>query len=75
MGRRFLGYDEDGREIKMPDTARIVTRMINGGSFVIFPKYSLYNRNSATYDGRHNKVTNEEFASYIKDVVASLDKK
>ncbi|ADV96189.1 MULTISPECIES: hypothetical protein [Bacillus] len=71
----FLGYDEDGREIKMPDTARIVTRMINGGSFVIFPKYSLYNRNSATYDGRHNKVTNEEFASYIKDVVASLDKK
>lgn len=61
----FLGYDEDGRN----KNARYRSYC------VIFPKYSLYNRNSATYDTRHNKVTNEEFASYIKDVVASLDKK
>ncbi|MCY9198918.1 serine/threonine protein kinase [Bacillus atrophaeus] len=71
----FLGYDEDGRELRFPDTARIVTRMFNGGAYVIFPKYSLYNENSGTYDGRHNKFSNEEFADYVKTVVDGLEKR
>ncbi|MEC3841585.1 serine/threonine protein kinase [Bacillus amyloliquefaciens] len=71
----FLGYDEDGREIRFPKTARIVTRMVNGGSYVIFPKYSLYNQNPETYDGRHNKFSDEEFADYIKKIVDGLEER
>lgn len=50
---------------KLPTSARVVTRHFKG-SFVIFQKTSIYNRNSSTYDGRHNKMTDEEFRNYIQ---------
>ncbi|PFR26494.1 serine/threonine protein kinase [Bacillus cereus] len=69
-----LGYDEDGNLIPIPDNARVITRKINGGAFVVFPKLSLYNRNTSTYDGRHNKMTDEAFNSYINRIVDELTK-
>ncbi|WP_143960188.1 hypothetical protein [Litoribacter populi] len=42
-----------------------VTRWFRG-SFVIFCKRSIYNRNPSTYDGRHNKMTTDEFRDYIQ---------
>lgn len=61
----FLGYDEDGNRIPLPEKARLVNRMQNGGDFVIFSKSSLYNQISSTYDGRHNLMDEEQFYKYI----------
>lgn len=69
-----LGYDENGNLISIPMTSRAVTRGIKGGSFVIFPKYSKYNSNPSTYDGRHNKMTAEDFYLYIDGIVNGLAK-
>jgi hypothetical protein len=56
---------------KLPSEARVITRHF-GGSFVIFQKTSIYNRNSRTYDGRHNKMTDEEFRNYIQNVINQI---
>jgi len=69
-----LGYDEDGHEVPLPENARLVTRKYNGGSYVIFPKFSSYNHNPATYDARHNKVNDENFKLYINNIVNYLNK-
>jgi hypothetical protein len=70
-----LGYDENGDLIPLPENARVITRKFNGGAFVIFPKFSAYNHNTSTYDGRHNKVNDEAFHRYISGIVESLTKK
>lgn len=56
-------YKEIGYDI--PETARHVTRWFRG-TFVIFNKRSTYNMDSSTYDGRHNKMSTEEFREYIE---------
>lgn len=48
----------------LPDSARPITRYLNG-SFVFFSTRSHYNLNSGTYDGRHNKMDEDEFRAYI----------
>jgi len=67
----FYGYDESGRDEPLPDTARVVTRFFSG-AFVIFAKGSTYNAISGTYDGRHSKMTAEEFKQYIGGTVKKL---
>lgn len=59
---------------KLPESARVVTRHFKG-SFVIFQKTSIYNHNSSTYDGRHDKMTDDEFRSYIQEVINKLKSK
>jgi serine/threonine protein kinase len=54
--------------------SRHVTRWFRG-SFVIFCKRSVYNLTSATYDGRHNKMTTDEFRAYIQHSVDAIKKK
>ena len=56
---------------RLPSEARVVTRHFSG-SFVIFQKTSIYNRNSSTYDGRHNKMTDEKFREYIQRAINNL---
>ncbi|PIC57026.1 serine/threonine protein kinase [Sporosarcina sp. P12(2017)] len=70
-----LGYNEYGEEIPLPKNARVVSRKYNGGAFVIFPKFSAYNHNPATYDARHNRVSDEKFGIYIKGIVNELAKR
>lgn len=70
-----LGYNEYGNEIPLPKNARVITRKYNGGAFVIFPKFSLYNHNPSTYDGRHNRMSNQQFELYIEKIVIELAKK
>ncbi len=48
--------------------SRQVTRWFRG-SFVILCKASVYNSIPATYDGRHNKMTTDEFREYIQSMV------
>ena len=59
------GYYEGER---LPSNARLVTRYMKG-DFVIFSKTSFYNHASSTYDGRHNKMTTDEFREYISQKV------
>lgn len=52
----------------LPETARLVIRELKG-SFVIFGKYSPYNfagSSDDAYDGRHNRMSEEQFKEYIK---------
>ncbi len=58
------GHDANGRSLPLPDSARVVSRFFSG-AFVIFAKSSTYNAINATYDGRHSKMTSEEFKEYI----------
>jgi hypothetical protein len=62
----YYGHDEDGVERPLPRRARCVSRFFEG-AFVIFAKGSIYNRTSATYDGRHNKMNREQFRAHIKE--------
>ena len=41
----------------------------NRGSFVFFNKASMYNADGSTYDGRHNKMSSDEFRIYIEKSV------
>jgi hypothetical protein len=63
VSRSVFDYGEyDGKPL--PSEARCLTRYFNG-AFVIFCKTSLYNKISATYDGRHNKMSADEFLKYV----------
>lgn len=64
-------YEENGHSYSQE--ARTVSRYIKG-SFVIFGKSSIYNKVSSTYDARHNKMTADEFRSYIKRSVEHKNK-
>lgn len=69
----FYGYDEHG-EKALPSEARVVSRIFNG-SFVFFATASIYNRTSSTYDGRHNKMTSEQFEDHIKSALYYFSQK
>lgn len=62
------GYNDNGEEVFLPNTARSVTRTIKGGDFIIFYKYSEYANNHDTYDIRHNNVNEEDFNRYIQSL-------
>jgi len=49
---------------RLPPNSRKLTRYF-GGAFVVFQKRSPYNLAGTTYDGRHNRMTADEFRSYI----------
>ncbi|WP_427036540.1 serine/threonine protein kinase [Cytobacillus pseudoceanisediminis] len=70
-----LGYDHNGNLIPLPKDARVITRKFNGGDFVTFSKYALYNQVPATYDGRHAKVSDEKFHEYIVEIVEGLKRR
>ena len=50
----------------LPSTTRIVERDTRGGAYVIFAKGSIYNQVSETWDGRHSRMTSEQFREYIR---------
>ena len=62
-----VGHDENDHEIPLPKGSRLVVRFFKG-SFVFFAKGSLYNKNTGTTDGRHDKVTAAQFRTHIKEV-------
>jgi hypothetical protein len=55
----------------LPDEARLVGRYL-GGSLATLSKASLYNKNTNTYDGRHSKLSPQEFKNHIQKVVTHL---
>ena len=66
-------YDYDSGK-PLPENARIVNRF-SRGKFLIVIKTAVYNHIQATYDGRHNVMSNEELRAYflqLQKVVESL---
>ena len=72
------GVMEDGDLAKqngynVTDYSRQVVRQLKG-SFVIFSKNSFYNRTTGTYDGRHEKMSGDDFRLYIEKVYKKYKK-
>lgn len=57
--------NDEYAERSLPEEARPVGRYLQG-SFVFFGTRSAYNQDPATYDARHNKMSEEEFREYIE---------
>lgn len=62
----YIGYDEDGREIPIPEDARLVERWLSGKILVV-AKGSRWNSSPRTYDGRHAQMRSDE----IRDAIES----
>ena len=62
--RGYMNYDESGREIPLPEDAHVVVRLLRG-KILIVAKTSLWNSESATYDGRHDTMT----TARIRDII------
>jgi serine/threonine-protein kinase len=60
----YIGHDESGSEIPIPDPHRLVTRFLSG-KFLMIAKRSLWNSDSATYDGRHNQMSAATIRTHI----------
>lgn len=67
----YYGTNEYGDELRLPKETRVVSRYLKG-SFVIFGKFSPYNKVSSTYDGRHDKMTSDQFKKFIQTVIDRL---
>lgn len=62
----FVGHDEEGREISLPDESRLVDRWFKG-KILIVAKGSVWNGTPATYDGRHNEMEAIDIRSFITE--------
>ncbi len=56
----------------LPDSARPVIRILKG-IFLICLRTGVYNSVSATYDGRHNKFSADDFRHYIERSIDAKD--
>ncbi len=63
-----LDHDENGHEIPLPPTARIISRHMQG-KFLVVAKRSFWNRVTETYDGRHNRMTAGQIRQQIQNAV------
>jgi len=64
-------YDyDDGTPL--PKEAKEVVRYLKG-KFLFVLKYGQYNGISATYDGRHDMCTSEQFRKYIIDLIHTVE--
>lgn len=56
----------------LPDGAVPISRLLRG-SLVIFSTRSPYNLTTGTYDGRHDKVSEDDFRAYIAKNVTRME--
>jgi hypothetical protein len=63
-----LGEDENGSEIPLPPGSRLVIRFYEG-VFLFVAKGSMYNAIPATYDARHNRMSQNEFKSHMAELM------
>lgn len=72
----YYGYDEFGQAVPLPKTARAVIRYFGGGfagALVIVAKFSPYNQDTSTYDGRHSKMDAAAFRQYIEKHIEAVE--
>lgn len=64
----YIDHDEFGREVPLPDDARLVSRWLKGKILVV-AKGSLWNSTSRTYDGRHTGMTAADIRALIEGAI------
>lgn len=64
----YIGHDEQGREIAIPEDARLVSRWLRG-SFLLTSKASLWNADPSTYDARHSRMDTSEIRAAIENAI------
>jgi hypothetical protein len=65
-------YDERGIERELPDDYRQIMRFL-GGSVMLVTKGSIWNGLSATYDGRHSKMSVEQLRELVQALIGRRD--
>lgn len=65
LDRGYLGHDEDGDEIPLPDKTKLLVRFFKG-KILIVAKGSVWNGVPELYDGRHSKMTSTEIRQFIE---------
>ena len=60
----YWGFDLNGELQKVPSGTRRVRRLFNGKMLMV-SKSSYYNQISSTYDGRHNKMSDDDLKTFI----------
>jgi serine/threonine-protein kinase len=58
-------------EVPLPGSARAVSRYLQG-AFLTIPKASRYNANPQTYDGRHSRMSADQFKQYVVAEIEQL---
>jgi len=66
----ILGYEENGREIPLPETCRLVVRHMQG-KFLIVAKRSIWNCAISRYGRRHSQMTAQQIREQIQRVLDS----
>lgn len=61
-------FDEHGTERDLPDNHRQVMRFL-GGSIMLVTKGSIWNGLSATYDGRHSRMSVEQLQDLVQNLI------
>ncbi|OXS76403.1 hypothetical protein B1B04_05365 [Lysinibacillus sp. KCTC 33748] len=64
--KEYLFINNEGEYEKYDDKSYKEICRWTDGIFLIVPKPSIYNSISATYDGRHGKLSTEEFSMYME---------
>lgn len=67
----FIGYEEDGQKIELPDSAHILVRW-ERGKFIFVSKGSLWNGPIGPYDGSHIELSSSQIREIIADSVTQL---
>lgn len=66
--------NEQGEEIPLPKSARLLCRYVEPKTFLIFPKGSLYNQEDINdYSGKDNKLSDADFRVLIGRIKAQVD--
>lgn len=65
----YVGHDENGDEIPIPQNARLLVRWL-AGSIMIVAKGSIWNGARETYAGIHNTMTPQAVRTQIEKVIA-----
>lgn len=62
------GYDENGKELPLPSTSRIISRRLRG-KFLIVAKQSIWNLADETYDGCHSFMSAQQIRLQIQRAI------
>lgn len=68
----YTDHDERGYEIPLPKDARLLHRLFNG-RLLFVTKGSIWNGSARTYDGRHDRLTNDQIRGMLEQAIASAD--
>ena len=68
--RGYFGHDASGNEIPLPENARQLLRIFRG-RLILVAKGSRWNSIPETYQGSHDRMTNEEIRGIIERWISS----